>query len=412
MKCDTIIWSNEEEFLLSCSRNYLYSQSNVDIHQIDLDWDRILRESKRNKISPLVAKTIAQSNKVFDIMEHPGIELVQFAESLKDLHVKTVQELLNINRNCRKAGIRVIHWKGFSFGLKYYKTFEDRPFADIDILVEKRALKAAMDLLKSLDFEMALSLSAEEEKQFIQNNYEITYRKRVDTRYIYVDVHWAFSGKQHQINFPFEEVVARTEHVVFDGEKISVLSPEDTLLALCIHSGIRENWSSLKLIVDLAIFLLHEQSLDWKAFIEKAQRMGILRSFWIGAYVVETLLKIKLPEMVLEAIPQRTKSEQMAVGAINQLFRDESENPRNWNSNFIRSLAKRERLSDKIKIVRFALFHDPITNLRPNNQDRMFIRLPTHLSFLYYLVRPFRIISQYGFHKCCKLVRSNLFVFR
>jgi hypothetical protein len=53
----------------------------------------------------------------------------------------------------------------------------------------------------------------------------------------------------------------------------------------------------------------------------------------------------------------------------------------------------RERLRDRVP---YLLYHLPGYLLTPNEKDRAFLPLPTSLSFLYYLIRPIRLVSVHG----------------
>jgi len=52
----------------------------------------------------------------------------------------------------------------------------------------------------------------------------------------------------------------------------------------------------------------------------------------------------------------------------------------------------RERYRDKIVI----LARNTHGDLAPNEKDHYFLSLPSFLSFLYYVVKPIRLISEYG----------------
>jgi hypothetical protein len=134
----------------------------------------------------------------------------------------------------------------------------------------------------------------------------------------------------------------------------------------------------------------------------------------VGLYLASGLLGATLPEKVLQRIQSDPVIEKLATSVCKRLFcdpdgpRDISEIPVGMEDLPISlihfHLRSRERLQDRI---RYCLYFASLT-MTPTKKDRAFLRLPAFLSFLYYLLRPFRLAGEYGFSPFMKTLMHML----
>ena len=140
-------------------------------------------------------------------------------------------------------------------------------------------------------------------------------------------------------------------------------------------------------VCDIAELLKIKPDLDWDFIQQQCIKLGTKRILLFSLGVTERLLQAKLPIQ----IQQRIKTDIIAQTAIDQVcseffqrseqsFRDRTyvERP------YLMKLA-RERWQDKVKYFCY-------TAIKPNEEDTAFISLPQNLLFMYYLVRPIRLI--------------------
>ncbi len=112
---------------------------------------------------------------------------------------------------------------------------------------------------------------------------------------------------------------------------------------------------------------------------------------YLGLFLAHHLLDAELPTHILEKIKTDPVIENMAAKVVKSLFvlPDDSNSSR-INSDFsMFHLAIKDRFPDKLRHVLNLIF-------LPSRQDWRYFSLPANLSFLYYLLRPIRLVLKAG----------------
>jgi hypothetical protein len=188
------------------------------------------------------------------------------------------------------------------------------------------------------------------------------------------------------------------------GTTVSTLAPEDLLLALCAH-GAKECWGKLKWICDVAELIRAYPNLDWDRVLTQAKQLHSQRMLLLGVGLARELLGVRVPETVLAAIqsdgasailPSVDRASRIAGGnralpalmqqVCSYLFESQPGQSRQFSPTLLR-LRVRDRISDQLQYFIWRLFV-------PNVRDRQLIVLPKPLSFLYYLLRPLRLLGE------------------
>jgi hypothetical protein len=111
----------------------------------------------------------------------------------------------------------------------------------------------------------------------------------------------------------------------------------------------------------------------------------------LGLYLAKDLLEAQVPEKVLHALGNDPVAKSLCRQIGHRLFLEQSSQTK-ASEELLLQLRVMPRLRDRI---RYALYfaHERI---EPNAKDRKILRLPAFLSFFYYLMRPLRIVREYG----------------
>ncbi len=126
-------------------------------------------------------------------------------------------------------------------------------------------------------------------------------------------------------------------------------------------------------------------SLDWDAVTDEARRWGCLRILHLGLQLAADLLGLQLPANIRQA--QDAEARRLAAQAAPRLPRY----PSYWLRPFEEPLfhvRMRERLADRA--------HYCLAMSTPTAADWTLLPLPDSLAFLYYLVRPVRLLIDHG----------------
>jgi hypothetical protein len=164
------------------------------------------------------------------------------------------------------------------------------------------------------------------------------------------------------------------------GAKVPDMSPEITLLMLCMH-GSKHVWSRLIWICDVAQLLASSPGLDWKEVTHEAKEAGLSRTLALGILLAHRVVGATVPQRVLRRFEADTTARLLAQHIEENLFDAPGSTPPGPMPYSIQLLDFRDR-------VGLLLSTDL---LRPNERDRAAFPLPKSLHALYYLIRPVRI---------------------
>jgi hypothetical protein len=158
------------------------------------------------------------------------------------------------------------------------------------------------------------------------------------------------------------------------------------LLALCIH-GSKHLWERLAWISDIAGLVATSPQLNWQQLTRQARQSGNERMLFLGLRLAAELLDARLPVEVQSEIAGDATVAVLANEIIANLFTAELQ--RSGMGGYFRfQMTARRRFRDKFNYLRFTI--------TPNEEDLVRVRLPKALSFIYYLIRPVRMVVTGG----------------
>jgi hypothetical protein len=205
-----------------------------------------------------------------------------------------------------------------------------------------------------------------------------------------VDLHWAIAERNFSFPLDPECFWRRLERTPLGGNDVLTLSPEDSLLVLCVH-GFKDTWERLKHICDVAELIRARRDIDWRLVMERAGTLGSERMLFLGLTLASDLLEVPLPEEVSHKAQADPAVKALVRQISERLFRATHEPSRVFAETPFHPLhlKMRERLRDKVRyLVRTATTHTV--------GDWMAVPLPRVLFPLYYAVRPIRLAEKYG----------------
>ncbi len=211
-----------------------------------------------------------------------------------------------------------------------------------------------------------------------------------------LDVHEGITHRQMPFRLGFNRVWKRCVTVSIAGTSVRTFAPSDLLLILCVQlaKDVAVHKIQLNKICDIAELVRSQQDMDWKWVLRKARSLGALGMLHVGLRSAAELLGIAVPKDVLQK-SQTVQSLNALVTHVREcvLGSTESEYIRPELLHASRFHAEvRERIRDRV---------DPkyIYLITPNTYDYAFVRLPRAWFSLYYVLRPIRLIYQYGRRK-------------
>lgn len=369
----------EIDFILRCARPHL---NEADVQCIQsriaaaMDWQFLLEMAARQGVLPLLywnLKTIGSEAippKAFEQLQ------ISFQQNMQQ-NVALTQELILLLKLFEQAGIVVLPFKGPVLAATVYGNFALRQTTDLDLLVHEQDLSIAAECLATAGYQLQVEVPWESHLTRCNGLYNI-------------DLHSSIAPQHLSYPLQSEDVWQHTMSAQFGGMTVNMLQPEMQLLMLCLH-GTKDGWTSLNRICDIAA-LIRAQPPNWQAVITRANAQGWRRLIGIGLVLAQSLLGSELSEEVQKWLRKDPAIYARTVQIRQQLF-SPTITPRNEVDRAVFHLQTRERWQAKIATFWGLMNHSGWFS--PTSNDRLFLELPATLTFLYYLIRPIRVLSKY-----------------
>lgn len=379
----------EELFLLYNSHvlvpdeNVQYVRNNI---LNNLDWNDLIDLAIYHKTLPLIYNSIFKYYSLEVPSEIYGkIKRRQVLNAVKNIQaantLEKIVDLLNANN------IDVLTFKGPVLAHDIYGDVTLRTFNDIDLLVSWKNIRKAITLLAEDGFDLEVDLSRDEYISLLKNRHHAVLIKNN----VCVELHWELTGRYFSNKITIDSLLPHAESVYMNGKEFLTLRGEDLLIYLCIHAT-RHHWCQLDLVCGINELIRKRDDLDWLLVERVARERSCLNMVVLALIVVRNVLGLPLNQYMEGLLEKKSYLENVAnryvpVRAIISGGLAESEMTYFSYVRYHGSVIDRKR--DKIV---YCL--RPIVN--PNEKDWLWIRLPVWLSFLYYVLRPLRLLSKYS----------------
>jgi hypothetical protein len=312
---------------------------------------------------------------------------------LKVLHEMTLarsilltDELLGILNLFESEGLPAMPYKGPSIAKSIYGRLGLRQFIDLDILVRKQDVWHCQELLISLGYQPHFNITRRQLPAFLKLGYVQMFTR--DNGMSVVELHWGIASRFFTFNLDTDRFWSRLVHMDLMGKQVLTPTPTDLLLILCVH-GAKDMWERLEWICGIAELVRKNEELDWEAVTRAAQETGAERMLYLGCYLARELFEAKLPDSIARRIDGDRIIPKLAAQVREIIVNGTSPGVR---KRILFHLRTKDRDLDRIRYCARLLFTStPV--------DWQILPLPASLSFLYPLLRPFRLAKKYAVHQ-------------
>jgi hypothetical protein len=371
----------ELRMLLYCARTCVDAQGASQIKSLvekDIEWTYLVGTALAHGVMPLLYRSLhatcpnAVPKAILEqLREHfyanAGHNLFLAKELLKLLHLLEAHE------------IPAIPYKGPLLAATIYGNLALREFGDLDILVRERDYQRAQHLLVDQGFR--LTIEHEWEAEFTDE-----YGK------VAVDLHRRIAPQEFPSPLTFEYLSKRLQPTTLIGTTVPSLSPKDTLFMLSIQVT-KDRFLKLAKVCDVAELLRMHPGLNWAQALTEAKRLGAQRKILFALCLTSNLLGTPLPQEVVREVRFHSFIHELVKHASQQLFHQKDDTVGDHLTVQRSDWVVRERLRDKLYPYYLGYVHDVIV---PNELDRRLLPLPRQISFLYYFIRPVRLVVKYA----------------
>lgn len=378
----------EHELVLRCARTHLGPRERNEILalcQASLDWNHVVAIAVDHGLAALLHRSLENAGG----SEVPDRVLDQLRKDSTRAAAKSLyltRELLKVVRRLESEGIDVIAFKGPTLAVQAYGELSLRSFADLDILVRDRDVVAARAVLLSIQYASPLGRTPPHLGALIRSGYNDELYRGADG--VKVELHWRFAPAYFGFWADMAEIWKRSKPLLLQGEWLRALACEDLLILLCVH-GAKHAWINLEGIVAIAELIRRHPEIDWAVVLGRAEETGAARMVRLGVILAVEVLGAPAPEHIVEFARADTEAVDLAAKVMEDIFQDVPD--RADDSEYLRllrfHLATRDGWKDQVRFGARLL-------MTPTERDWGVTTLPGHLSPLYSVIRPFRLLAR------------------
>jgi hypothetical protein len=331
--------------------------------------------TRRN--SPLVTQTRSSSH------ENTVQSLTSFAELVRLLAV------------LKQAGYgRTIAFKGPILSQLAYGNLTSRIFRDLDLLLEREDYLRVKPILEAEGYHAVVdaqptSAEQQEETCWAMGEYAMVNVEKG----VWLDIHCELVGRDiFAIDVDLDCFFKNAQPLNMHGRSVLTFSPEYTLLHLCINSA-KDYWAKPQSAQDLMGLVSRHPNLDWNLMVSEAKRLQIQRLMLISLLIARSYFEDQL------VVPRSLglEADRIAQWVANRILeRQRSGLPLGSVNRILCRLGAIETWRLRLRYV--MIFPSRVMRIvfASNQRDLKFIQLPPGLRFLYVVIRPFRLVVQYG----------------
>jgi hypothetical protein len=348
----------------------------VKVGREEIDWDYFYCLARRHSLVPVVFR---QLQAIKD--QIPGQVLNRFKKDYQENAARNlilVDELTTLLDRFANQGVEAIVFKGPALAMLAYGDLDLRRFVDLDLIVRRGDMDRAIEVLMQNGYELSRDLTGEQQAVLLRTQHNLQFTKGR----VIVELHWQVSSELFAATVTAEELWKNLSTVELNRYTLKTLSTEDLLFALCVH-GSRHLWQRLAWICDIDRLIKTNPTVNWPKLCERAKRANVERMFLLGPALAARLLGTDLPEPIAKAIARDGRISTLCDEIRARLF-DAQESPPPLITVIRFNLLIRSGWRSRIRYGRF-LF-------APTDSDLDAVRLRPRLHFMYYFLRPLRLL--------------------
>jgi hypothetical protein len=296
-------------------------------------------------------------------------------------NIRLYHELAKVLKTLQNDGIPVIALKGAHLAEIVYGNIALRPMSDVDILVGRTDLSRVMEKLLEIGYSPTSRFWIE---AVCATHHHLPPFTKPGAASI--EIHWSIMPPSYPFEVDVDDLWQRARSDTIDGVEVLVLSPEDLLLHLCLHTSCQHRFIvGLRAFCDIAETIRHYQDeIDWDQVQLRARQWGAGKCVYLTLYLARELLEAAVPDEVLDPLRPDGFELQVVAWAREQIFADRSDSP--LLSPNLAQFWGPKRLPDKAILLLKSAFPSPeiMARMYPATPDspRIYFYYPVRLKDL------------------------------
>jgi len=282
------------------------------------EWAEVFALAERHGVTPLLYERLNHGAPGFVVPE-AVLQRLREAYLINGARNTLVyRELARILEALRQSSIPVIVLKGAHLAAAVYGEVALRKMNDIDLLVGVDDLERAAATLSGLGY---LGEMETPDAAWRATHWHLP-RMFGPPAGPAIEIHWTITQPFKFGQLTLSGLWDRSRLTTIAGVPARVLSPEDLLLHVCLHTAMNDNdpfHLGLRPLCDLAAIVHRFQhEMDWPAAQSRAREWGADRCVYLALSLARRLMAAEVPEAILESFRPQSFEARWAELAVRQ----------------------------------------------------------------------------------------------
>ena len=259
---------------------------------------------------------VAQENELESIIAHKfrdkvvADEIPEFWENAHEVNLARISEYMReldrVAEALDRKGIPLVALKNSGIARGIYPCFGCCPMGDLDLLVERRHFREACSTIINDGYCLELRYSSRIQDLEAAESYgSAEFCKNLSAGLkLWLELQWRpVGGRWLSLKREPEgdDLIARSNEI--RGTKARLLSPEDNLLSVCLHTAkhsyVRAPGLRLHLDVDR---IVNRQLINWDIFLKQVLSLRVKTPVYFSLIIPKVLFDTPVPEDVLSRL--------------------------------------------------------------------------------------------------------------
>ena len=339
------------------------------------DWGEFLDLAHRHWLAPLVYRCLEES--AAEITPAAVRTALRNAYLLNAARAEiAVRELHRILQLAADHGLRVVPFKGPALAAALYGHPVCRGIGDLGFFADPETAWRLRSLLLGNGYVSASEATPAQEKALKRAGWEHGFFHR--RHGLYVDINSSLAQQYFDLGLLERDFDDLLSWVVVEGQRIRTFAPAPLLLVICAH-GSKHGWNRLDWLADVLHLVHRYPELDFERVFRVARRRGLERVLLLGLGLLREVFDVAPSPPAAEAIARDRPLTPLLQRCLANLRTGSGSDDVLWRARI------QERLRDRVRYLgRIAV--------TPSHNDFRWVSLPERFFFVYYLLRPLRLV--------------------
>ena len=292
-------------------------------------------------------------------------------------------------------GIAALAFKGPVAALAAYGDLALRQYQDIDLIVHDQDLLKTVNLLVFVDSRSQLVRAVLTIRKMSPVTMKSPWLRRINpTSLIFIGA-WLRSGQGSSFRTSSECGIAWRPSSCLQ-EAFHTFCREDLFVALCCH-GAKHRWGRLKWLLDIAEILRSPVDLNWNRVETITFERPLARAaISLAIFLSHDLLNAPMPAALPNGFEVTARTRSVAEGIRAEIFTHGRTPGIDHNHTTLPELEGSILAWIQYLWATYPRWFFEHAIVRIDAKDRKLISLPQQLDFLYYIVRPIRLVAKHS----------------